>query len=135
MSLIAFSPLSPAIRDSLSDATLRGGDNSFLPSPNHFFRGGTEFDSGGALLAAVLRDDGTLLRPETMAMLFTPQLPPSVQTSFDASVYAPGAEILSHALPREARLTHALGGAVCQAREEEGGGAVLGGVGELLLGC
>lgn len=88
-----------------------------------------EFDSGGAglfaapsaygkLLAAILRDDGTLLRPETMAMLFEPQLTPEVQEYFDASVYAEGAEVLSQSLPREAKLTQALGGAVCQADVE-----------------
>ncbi|KFY79147.1 hypothetical protein V499_01806 [Pseudogymnoascus sp. VKM F-103] len=129
MSPISFSPSDPAIASSLADATLRGPDNTFLPAPNHFYHEGAEFESGGAgifaapsaygkLLAAILRDDGTLLRPETMAMLFEPQLSPVVQTYFDASVYAEGAEVLSQSLPREARLTQALGGAVCLADVE-----------------
>ncbi|KFY25981.1 hypothetical protein V493_04329, partial [Pseudogymnoascus sp. VKM F-4281 (FW-2241)] len=119
-------PHSHPISTSLTDASLRSPDGSLLPSPDHFFRDDTDFHSGGAglyaapseyakLLAAVLRNDGTLLRPETMDLLFTPHLSPEVQPSFDASVHAPGAEILSAALPREAELTQALGGVVCQA--------------------
>ncbi|OBT51055.1 hypothetical protein VE04_07794, partial [Pseudogymnoascus sp. 24MN13] len=115
-------PPTTTLASSLDDATLRGPDNTFLPAPNHFYHEGAEFESGGAglfaspsaygkLLAAILRDDGTLLRPETMAMLFEPQLSPEVQPYFDAAVYAEGAEVLSQSLPREARLTQALGGA------------------------
>ncbi|OBT39163.1 hypothetical protein VE00_10215 [Pseudogymnoascus sp. WSF 3629] len=125
-----WTPLSMSpISFSLSDATLRAPDDSLLPAPNHFYPGGMEFDSGGAglfaapsaygkLLAAILRDDRTLLRPETMAMLFEPQLSPEVQIYFDASVYAEGGEVLSQSLPREAKLTQALGGGVCQADVE-----------------
>ena len=129
MSLTSFSPSSPTIASSLSDACLRAPDGSILPSPDHFFRAATTFDSGGAglfaapsdyakLLAAILRDDGTLLRPETLAMLFEPQLGPETQKTFDAAVYAEGAEVMSAGLSPEAKLTHGLGGAVCQADVE-----------------
>ncbi|KFY69276.1 hypothetical protein V498_10498, partial [Pseudogymnoascus sp. VKM F-4517 (FW-2822)] len=129
MTRISFDPHSPAIAPSLADSTLRGPNDTYLHSPNGFFREGTQFDSAGAglfaspaeyvkLLAAILRDDGTLLRPETMALLFEPQLSPEVQETFDASIYAEGAEVLSQALPREARLTQALGGGLCLADVE-----------------
>lgn len=134
MARISFDPDSPAIAASLADSTLRGPHNSFLPSPSRFFREGTQFNSVGAglfaspaeyakLLAAVLRDDGTLLRPETMALLFEPQLSPEMQETFDAAVYAEGAEALSQALPQEARLTQTLVGALCRADVEGRRGA------------
>ncbi|KFX90416.1 hypothetical protein V490_06471 [Pseudogymnoascus sp. VKM F-3557] len=129
MTHTSFSSSSPSVAPFLADAAFRGEDGSIVPSPNHFFPDVMEFDSGGAglfsssgdyakLMSAVLRDDGTLLRPETMAMLFEPQLSPEIQKFFDASVYIAGAEVMSHSLEREARLTHALGGGLCRADVE-----------------
>lgn len=51
-------------------------------------------------------------------MLFEPQLGPETQKTFDAAVYAEGAEVMSAGLSPEAKLTHGLGGAVCQADVE-----------------
>ncbi|KFY61740.1 hypothetical protein V496_04921, partial [Pseudogymnoascus sp. VKM F-4515 (FW-2607)] len=63
MTRISFDPHSPAIAPSLADSTLRGPNDTYLHSPNGFFREGTQFDSAGAgLFASPAEDDGLAVR-------------------------------------------------------------------------
>jgi CubicO group peptidase (beta-lactamase class C family) len=74
-----------------ADMSLRTADGAVVPSPTRFFSdnapdhhgGGGIFSSPGdyvKLLISVLKNDGALLRPSTMDVLFAPCLPPDAIT-------------------------------------------------------
>ncbi|OBT67444.1 hypothetical protein VE03_03022 [Pseudogymnoascus sp. 23342-1-I1] len=122
----------PDMKDQLMDMSTRDADGKLVPSTLANWWADRTFDSGGAgmyitpaeyakVLRAILRDDGTLLKPETMELLFEPQLGPEAQQSFESTCYDNGGvAVFSSSLPRSARATQALGGVVC--REDVYGG-------------
>ncbi|KFY90012.1 hypothetical protein V500_05348 [Pseudogymnoascus sp. VKM F-4518 (FW-2643)] len=115
----------PDVEAEIGEMALRVPSGEIEAVGSRFWPDETEFDSGGAgayssmaeyvkVLIAVLRNDGTLLKPATMDLLFQPQLSPAVQTTLDKTLYANGGlPVFSANLPPSARLTQALGGTVC----------------------
>ncbi|KFY84259.1 hypothetical protein V500_09455 [Pseudogymnoascus sp. VKM F-4518 (FW-2643)] len=112
----------PDMKDQLMDMSTRDADRKVVPSALASWWADRTFDSGGAgmyitpgdyakMLCAILRNDSTLLKPETMELLFEPQLGPEVQQTFESTLYDNGgAPVFSSGLPRSARTTQALGG-------------------------
>jgi CubicO group peptidase (beta-lactamase class C family) len=110
-----------------ADLTIRIPKTGMLvPSPTMFYPDVATNDMAGGglwsspadytkLLQAVLRNDGTLAKPETINLLFEPQLSPVlVQTLQDTLYKGPDAEFLSTNLPKSTNLTQAIGGMICQ---------------------
>lgn len=116
----------PDMKDQLMDMSTRDADAKVVPSALGNWWADRTFDSGGAgmyitpgdyakVLCAILRDDGALLKPATMELLFEPQLGPEVQQTFESTLYDNGgAPVFSSGLPRSAKTTQALGGTVCR---------------------
>lgn len=116
----------PDMKDQLMDMSTRDADGKVVPSALASWWADRTFDSGGAgmyitpvdyakVLCAILRNDGTILKPETIELLFEPQLGPEVQQTFESTLYDNGgAPVFSSGLPRSARTTQALGGTVCR---------------------
>ncbi|KFZ04156.1 hypothetical protein V502_10364, partial [Pseudogymnoascus sp. VKM F-4520 (FW-2644)] len=116
----------PDMKNQLMDMSTRDADGKVVPSALASWWADRTFDSGGAgmyitpgdyakVLCAILRNDGTLLKLETMELLFEPQLGPEVQQTFESTLYDNGgAPVFSSGLPRSARTTQALGGTVCR---------------------
>ncbi|KFY64220.1 hypothetical protein V496_03395 [Pseudogymnoascus sp. VKM F-4515 (FW-2607)] len=116
----------PEMKDQIMDMSTRNADGKVVPSALGDWWTDRTFDSGGAglyitpaeyskVLRAILRDDGLLLKPETMELLFEPQLSSEAQKAFESTLYDNGGvAVLSSSLPRSARTTQALGGTVCR---------------------
>jgi CubicO group peptidase (beta-lactamase class C family) len=116
----------PDMQDQIMDMSTRDVDGKVVPSALENWWKDRTFDSGGGglyitpgeyarVLRAILRNDGILLKPATMELLFEPQLGPKVQQTFESSLYDNGGvPVLSAGLPRSARTTQALGGTVCR---------------------
>ena len=109
------------------DMSTRDADGKVIPSSLEKWWADRSFDSGGAglyttpaeyakVLSALLRNDGTLLKPQTLNLLFEPQLGPEAQRMFESTLYDNGGvPVFSSSLPRSAQTTQALGGTVCRA--------------------
>lgn len=81
----------PDILSRRADMALRTAEGAVVPSPTRFFSDDAPDDHGGGglfscpgdyvkLLISVLKNDGTLLTPAAMDVLFTPCLPPDAIT-------------------------------------------------------
>lgn len=124
----------PDIASELADMSFRPpGTPSLVKSPTHIWSPTMPDDHGGAgvwtcagdyvkLLSALLRDDGKILRTESIDLLFaTPSLSPESKIALDELIYdnprpvASLAEfrlLLAAGLPRGSDLDYALGGMV-----------------------
>lgn len=114
----------PEILEARSDMSLRIPNGPLVPSPTRFFPEHPGYHSGGGgmhsspaeyikLLIAVLQNDGKLLKPETLDLLFEPQLTPAVTETLETVLFENGGQSsLSQNLPRSARPIQALGGMV-----------------------
>ncbi|KAF2750159.1 beta-lactamase family protein [Sporormia fimetaria CBS 119925] len=115
------------IKNARADMTLRVPDvGTIVPSPTRYWPDETKDDMGGGgitgspadymkLLQAILRNDGTLAKPETIDMLFEPQLSqPVVETMHNLLYNFKDVEALSTNLPKSANVTHTLGGMLNQ---------------------
>ena len=117
----------PDMKDEIMDMSTRDADGKVIPSSLEKWWADRSFDSGGAglyttpaeyakVLSALLRNDGTLLKPQTLNLLFEPQLGPEAQRMFESTLYDNGGvPVFSSSLPRSAQTTQALGGTVCRA--------------------
>jgi CubicO group peptidase (beta-lactamase class C family) len=115
------------IKNARADMTLRAPDvGNLVPSPSRHWPDYAKDDMGGGgitgspadymkLLQAVLRNDGTLAKPETIDMLFQPQLSkPIVEKLHQLLWNFKDVEALSTNLPKSANVTHTLGGMLNQ---------------------
>lgn len=127
------------IRSRRADMALRTADGAVVPSPTRFFSDNASDDHGGGglfscaedyvkLLVSVLKNDGTLLTPPTMDLLFTPCLPPDALTELRANRKAlykifreskEGSAALFKVIQPE-EMNYALGGQISE-RDWEGG--------------
>jgi CubicO group peptidase (beta-lactamase class C family) len=115
------------IKNARADMTLRvPGAGTLVPSPTRFWPDYARGDMGGGgltgapqdyikFLQAILKNDGTLAKPETIDLLFQPQLAPEVVETLHSLLYnVKDVEALSTNLPKSANVTHGLGGMVNQ---------------------
>lgn len=115
------------IKNARPDMALRvPGVGNLVPSPTRYWPDYAKDDMGGGgitgspadymrVLQAILRNDGTLAKPETIDMLFEPQLSQPVVERMHQLLYNfKDVEALSTNLPKSANITHALGGMLNQ---------------------
>lgn len=83
----------PDILNRRADMTVRTSSGALAPSPTRFFTDNAPDDHGGGglfscaedyvkLLVSVLKNDGTLLKPSSIDLLFTPYLSPAAAAAF-----------------------------------------------------
>lgn len=115
------------IKNARADMTLRvPGVGTLMQSPSRYWPDYAKDDMGGGgitsssadyikLLQAILKNDGTIAKPETIDLLFQPQLSePVVQGLHELLYNVKDVEALSTNLPKSSKVTHGLGGMLVQ---------------------
>lgn len=123
----------PDVQEQRAEMTSRGPSGALGPSPRPFFPENAPDDYGGGgiysspgdyikVLISLLKDDGTLLKPASTALLFAPCLPPAsipvlVKNRTDGyhayRASKMGSEV-EHRVEQAAELNYALGGLVTE---------------------